>query len=439
MKKNYFVILFLVLSLFIIPFSIKARIYDFGTVTLRNGSRGEAVKELQRFLNTNLNLGLVIDGKLGQKTIAILKKWQKDNRLKDDGLVGKKTKDMMNYIMVKPSPLPLISPSTSTSTTTIPTPISISTHSCNQKDFTMALIFVIDTSRVNATDIARYKDQLSYIINRFPLAFSSATSGLATMTIPSDPVIFDSAGLITNGNLNVNATIKKFYQTNSDSFDFISLFVNDPTGSWHSIVQNNIKNIGTSVVNMSNNYGSNGRLIGINYMGNVIDNPNNIISCYQNEKNDIGPITIDNQCGMGILLHETEHQWASFTGDIVQGSNASAVSLGLRDENSGGVHYYHGLTSPTNTVDPLYPISWQKSQDGMAFLNVTSGSDLYKFHPFTLYYMGLLPQNQYDTKFNILQTDSTYTQGEKVYDSMQFYKQVSVNDIIAKEGLRSCQ
>jgi hypothetical protein len=70
--------------------------YNFGTTTLRNGSRGEAVKELQRFLNNKLNLGLIIDGELGPKTIAVIKKWQKANGLIADGLVGKLTKAKMN-------------------------------------------------------------------------------------------------------------------------------------------------------------------------------------------------------------------------------------------------------------------------------------------------------------------------------------------------------
>jgi hypothetical protein len=70
--------------------------YNFGTTTLRNGSKGAAVKELQRFLNTTLNLGLVIDGKLGPKTIAVIKKWQKAHGLVVDGLIGNKTKAMMN-------------------------------------------------------------------------------------------------------------------------------------------------------------------------------------------------------------------------------------------------------------------------------------------------------------------------------------------------------
>lgn len=70
--------------------------YNFGTKTLKNGSKGEAVMELQRFLNQVLNLGLVVDGKLGPKTIAVIKKWQKENGLVADGLIGAKTKAKMN-------------------------------------------------------------------------------------------------------------------------------------------------------------------------------------------------------------------------------------------------------------------------------------------------------------------------------------------------------
>ena len=70
--------------------------YNFGTAVLKLGSRGEAVKELQRFLNRFLNLGLVVDGQLGPKTIAVIKQWQKNNGLVADGLIGALTKAKMN-------------------------------------------------------------------------------------------------------------------------------------------------------------------------------------------------------------------------------------------------------------------------------------------------------------------------------------------------------
>jgi hypothetical protein len=72
--------------------------YDFGPITLRVGSRGDGVKELQRFLNRSLHLGLKIDGILGPKTIAVMKTWQLQHGLVPDGLIGPKTKALMNQI-----------------------------------------------------------------------------------------------------------------------------------------------------------------------------------------------------------------------------------------------------------------------------------------------------------------------------------------------------
>ena len=78
--------------------SVSSASYNFGTTTLRNGSRGEGVRELQRFLNNVLNLGLATDGILGPKTIAVIRKWQSDNGLVPDGLVGPLTKARMEAV-----------------------------------------------------------------------------------------------------------------------------------------------------------------------------------------------------------------------------------------------------------------------------------------------------------------------------------------------------
>jgi peptidoglycan hydrolase-like protein with peptidoglycan-binding domain len=59
------------------------------------------VKDLQRFLNIQLNLNLVIDGILGPKTLTAIKIWQQANGLAVDGLVGPKTKEKMYAIIIQ--------------------------------------------------------------------------------------------------------------------------------------------------------------------------------------------------------------------------------------------------------------------------------------------------------------------------------------------------
>ncbi len=70
--------------------------YNLGLVTLKQGDEGDAVKELQKFLNARLHLGLLEDGKLGPKTVAGIKQWQSENGLVADGIVGPKTREKMN-------------------------------------------------------------------------------------------------------------------------------------------------------------------------------------------------------------------------------------------------------------------------------------------------------------------------------------------------------
>lgn len=70
-------------------------VYNFGKITLKSGSKGETVKELQKFLNAKLGISLAVDGNFGPKTLEAVKKWQKANGLADDGIVGVKTRTKM--------------------------------------------------------------------------------------------------------------------------------------------------------------------------------------------------------------------------------------------------------------------------------------------------------------------------------------------------------
>jgi peptidoglycan hydrolase-like protein with peptidoglycan-binding domain len=55
------------------------------TATLRRGSTGDAVKQMQQ------KLGIPADGDFGPGTEAAVKKWQAANGLTADGIVGPKT------------------------------------------------------------------------------------------------------------------------------------------------------------------------------------------------------------------------------------------------------------------------------------------------------------------------------------------------------------
>jgi len=65
--------------------------------TLRFGSRGSYVQELQRMLiDLGYELGKIgADGKFGLRTYLAVKKYQKANGLKADGIVGEKTRESL--------------------------------------------------------------------------------------------------------------------------------------------------------------------------------------------------------------------------------------------------------------------------------------------------------------------------------------------------------
>ena len=77
------------------PSAPGATYYNFGAMTLKVESTGEAVKELQRFLNATMNLGLVVDGMFGPHTASVMKQWQTAHGLVADGLIGPLTKAAM--------------------------------------------------------------------------------------------------------------------------------------------------------------------------------------------------------------------------------------------------------------------------------------------------------------------------------------------------------
>ncbi len=80
------------------PTTPTSLVYDFGPTTLKIGSAGEPVRNLQNFLNSFASASLLVDGLFGPKTDTSVRQWQGGNGLVVDGLVGPKTKALMNSV-----------------------------------------------------------------------------------------------------------------------------------------------------------------------------------------------------------------------------------------------------------------------------------------------------------------------------------------------------
>lgn len=74
--------------------------------TIKNGTKGDKVANLQKFLNWYGGYGLKVDKICGKATVAALKKFQSAEGLKADGIYGKATQGKANaYKKVSPQPV----------------------------------------------------------------------------------------------------------------------------------------------------------------------------------------------------------------------------------------------------------------------------------------------------------------------------------------------
>ena len=83
---------------------------------VKKGSKGTNVKHVQNFLNWCIRAGLKVDGVCGSKTVAAIKRFQKQYGLKQDGAFGSKSKAKAQAIINahKPKPQPTPTPQSST-------------------------------------------------------------------------------------------------------------------------------------------------------------------------------------------------------------------------------------------------------------------------------------------------------------------------------------
>lgn len=84
------------------------------TGKVKKGSKGTNVKHVQTFLNWCIKSGLAVDGYCGKHTVAAIKKYQKQYKLKVDGIFGsqslRKAKEIVAKYAPKPTPTPAPTP-----------------------------------------------------------------------------------------------------------------------------------------------------------------------------------------------------------------------------------------------------------------------------------------------------------------------------------------
>ncbi len=323
---------------------------------------------------------------------------------------SQETSTVTTTIMTTPATTILLHNITTTTTVTFTTTTTLP-EGCEYQNYRMAFILVENSNNPhNQEDV----NKINIMKQRTSQAFAWATNNLASMDT-SYPLIILSLG----ENPSEENITKEFYKGNPDNFHFITIFntYENSTIQKHNIIKNNITGIGIGIFDSTKRYGSNEILLGINWMG-IIDNYD-----LDNE--------FDIDVAMSGILHETGHQWCCYVGDnFARGENDAKLEIIQQN-----IHFYRGLESPYETGTPMNADYWVNNNDGTYRRENKIGIE--RYHPFELYFMGLLPEAEYDTKFQIY--DAGIPGANMNFTNAVPYKQVSVNDIIKVEGKRICK
>ncbi len=458
MKKRPVLIILVAILYFVAnsSFAIEAPL----TKKLIVGTRNAEVMTLQKILIKKGYLIDTADGSFGQKTLKALKAFQLAQGLQADGITGPKTRLSLNNEIANTginststTQTTYLVGCTSTTgyslTTGVPCSVNkntlinssiiknkkaVSKHECNQNQFTSAFLLISPDPRSQET-----KESLAFFEHfktTLEKSFNEATYGRATMKV--DTIFVTKLGsenyLRDPSQINFKNPIKDLIAKNGDKFDFVNVFTTyDAKSSAYSFsVQNFIKNTGqTNIFNESNEYGSNGKLLSITFQGDLYSRYK-IITAPDANGNSIFSATSKSLFGIGNLLHEIGHHQCCYIGGSFTGNKNSPK---LEILSSEGIHLYGGLESPARTQDVLGTVPWLLDTTNNTYYQDNTADYPLRYHPITLYFLGLLPKDQYSQKFNVFDAG---TDNQFKSTGVKIYKTISVNDIIKFAGERTC-
>ncbi len=293
---------------------------------------------------------------------------------------------------------------------------------CNQNHFKMAIILLHrNTDNVNELLAKLEKDK-----TKIGPAFAKATLGLGKMDVDSDifPINVDEKDVVLDYYANQPEWIDKevdpvkvskiFYETHKDDYDFLVFAKSFETvmkASQYFPIKAIVEGIGLPTFNWAAFYGSQGKLLGEVILQTHFE----------------GYLFVDT------LFHEIGHLHCCFAGDPFSRGKNNA-KLEIRDTNAHLV--YPGSPYPSYSL--MGAMHWEPNNDGTYRIeNKPNSSPPPMYHPFELYFMGLLPKEEYGKKYPVYDRGINGVEEDKSQNAT-LYKQVSVNDIIAVMGERKC-
>ena len=263
------------------------------------------------------------------------------------------------------------------------------------------------------------------IKNDFPAKFNAATNGVAHADCSSEILFLEDNRFWQD--IDLTQAANKFYEKKSDSFDFIAFFPNslDYDRNFlmhHRPIQKKIKGIGADIYDLSYQYGSKGRLLGAVVLGyaGMLHYINYDINGYE------APIM------QRKMMHEIGHQWGVYVGENFEGKHRR--NLEIKDMD---MHFYNGLKSHTDGSTFMKSYDWGPNGDG-SYKLINAGIFTETYHPFQLYFMGMITENDFDfnKKFPVYDAKGADSGVPYNFDRVLPYSEVSIADIIKVEGKR---
>jgi hypothetical protein len=200
---------------------------------------------------------------------------------------------------------------------------------------------------------------------------------------------------------------QRFYSTHGDKFDFINfVLVGGQRGNrFHFGTRNAVQGIGTAIFDNTSQYGSAGKLQGINTF----------------------PISSFFDGGDQGFEHETGHQWTNFLA-------GTPFAAGVPHWARGDVAINVMGFSLAGGVGGSYSFTFSPNGSGGYVVGTGNRLNLTTFNSMELYLMGLIPPSEVATFFVLNDQTRDVTVGQTLQPSE--ITLVTVNDVIAARGAR---